>query len=65
MLFRSDKGKPDAPPEGIPYVFVNGVAAVDEGCFQNTKSGQVLRYGIQNKKEHFNGTGTGLVAAAV
>ncbi len=60
-----DKGKPDAPPEGIPYVFVNGVAAVDEGCFQNTKSGQVLRYGIQNKKEHFNGTGTGLVAAAV
>lgn len=34
-----DKGEPDAPPDGIPYVMVNGVFAVDDGVFQNTRSG--------------------------
>ena len=28
---------------GIQYVFVNGVAAVDEGAYMNTRSGKVLR----------------------
>lgn len=39
-----DKGEPDAPPTGIPYVLVNGVFAVDKGEFQDTKSGKVLRF---------------------
>ena len=39
-----DKGEPDAPPDGIPYVMVNGVFAVDDGVFQNTRSGTVIRY---------------------
>lgn len=39
-----DKGEPDAPPDGIPYVMVNGVFAVDDGVFQNTRSGSVIRY---------------------
>lgn len=39
-----DKGEPDAPPDGIPYVMVNGVFAVDDGVFQNTRSGCVIRY---------------------
>ena len=39
-----DKGEPDAPPDGIPYVMVNGVFAVDDGVFQNTCSGSVIRY---------------------
>ena len=37
-------GEPDAPPDGIPYVMVNGVFAVDDGVFQNTRSGSVIRY---------------------
>lgn len=39
-----DKGEPDAPPDGIPYVMVNGVLAVDGGVFQNTRSGRVIRF---------------------
>ena len=39
-----DKVEPDAPPDGIPYVMVNGVFAVDDGVFQNTCSGSVIRY---------------------
>lgn len=27
-------GQPDAPPEGISYVLVNGVPVVEDGCFQ-------------------------------
>lgn len=34
---------PHQYPKGIPYVFVNGVAAVDEGRFVNARAGQVLR----------------------
>ncbi len=39
-----DKGEPDAAPDGMPYVMVNGVLAVDGGVFQNTRSGQIIRY---------------------
>ncbi len=39
-----DKGEPDAAPDGIPYVLVNGVLAVDRGEVKNTRSGKVLRY---------------------
>jgi N-acyl-D-amino-acid deacylase len=34
---------PHRYPKGIPFVFVNGVAAVDEGRFTNSRAGQVLR----------------------
>ncbi len=40
-----DKGEPDAPPDGIPYVMVNGVFAVDGGVFQDTRSGTIIRFG--------------------
>ncbi|MGI6068978.1 MAG: amidohydrolase family protein [Blautia sp.] len=36
-------GLPDARPEGIPYVMVGGVLAVDQGCYRNTRSGQTIR----------------------
>lgn len=39
-----DKGEPDAPPVGIPYVMVAGTLAVDEGIFQDTRSGRVIRF---------------------
>ncbi len=39
-----DKGEPDAAPDGIPYVMVNGVFAVDGGVYQNTRSGRILRF---------------------
>ena len=39
-----DKGEPDAAPDGIPYVMVNGVFAVDGGIYQNTRSGRVIRF---------------------
>ena len=39
-----DKGEPDASPDGIPYVMINGVLAVDGGVFQNTRSGKTIRY---------------------
>ncbi|MEG2165060.1 MAG: amidohydrolase family protein [Ruthenibacterium sp.] len=39
-----DKGEPDTPPSGIPYVMVNGVFAVADGVFQDTRSGKVIRY---------------------
>lgn len=39
-----DKGEPDAPPTGIPYVLVNGEVAVDRGIVMNTRSGRVIRY---------------------
>ena len=39
-----DKGEPDTPPEGIPYVMVGGVLAVDDGIFQSTRSGKIIRY---------------------
>ena len=31
-------------PEGIPYVFVNGVAVVDGGKFTAARPGRVLRH---------------------
>jgi N-acyl-D-amino-acid deacylase len=34
---------PHQYPKGIPFVFVNGVAAVDEGRFVNARAGKVLR----------------------
>ncbi len=39
-----DKGEPDAPPTGIPYVMVAGTFAVDGGVFQDTRSGRVIRF---------------------
>jgi dihydroorotase/N-acyl-D-amino-acid deacylase len=34
---------PHAYPDGIPFVFVNGVAVVDGGAFRNLRPGTVLR----------------------
>lgn len=34
---------PHRYPKGIPFVFVNGIAAVDDGRFTRTRAGQVLR----------------------
>jgi len=34
---------PHRYPEGIPFVFVNGVAAVEAGTFTNRRGGQLLR----------------------
>ncbi len=36
-------GAPDAAPEGIPYVLVNGVLAVDEGICTHSRSGKCIR----------------------
>lgn len=36
-------GLPDARPEGIPYVIVGGVLAVDGGVYQHTRSGRTIR----------------------
>lgn len=36
---------PHRYPEGIPWVFVNGVAQVEDGAFQDLRSGRVLRRG--------------------
>ncbi len=41
-----DKATFEAPqqyPEGIPYVIVNGVVALDNGRHTNSRSGKVLR----------------------
>jgi N-acyl-D-aspartate/D-glutamate deacylase len=35
--------KPLAYPEGIPYVIVNGVVAIDQGEWKGTRSGRVLK----------------------
>jgi len=39
---RATFSQPHRYPEGIPYVFVNGVAVVDEGKFTRTTPGKVL-----------------------
>jgi dihydroorotase/N-acyl-D-amino-acid deacylase len=36
---------PHQYPEGIPYVFINGVAAVDGGTFTDQRPGRMLRRG--------------------
>lgn len=36
-------GRPDARPEGIPYVMVSGVLAVEEGRYRGTRSGRTIR----------------------
>ena len=35
-------GEPDAKPEGIPYVIVNGVPVVDGGIYMDTRSGRTI-----------------------
>ena len=37
--------KPHQYPLGIPFVFVNGVAVVDDGVHTGAKPGRVLRRG--------------------
>lgn len=41
-----DRGLPDAPPDGLPYVIVAGELAVDGGVYQDTRSGRMLRQPI-------------------
>lgn len=36
---------PHRYPSGIPWVIVNGVVAVDDGSFVDTRPGRVLRRG--------------------
>lgn len=36
-------GEPDAIPEGIPYVLVDGVLAVDQGVYTGSRSGKIIR----------------------
>ena len=42
---RSNYDIPEAYPEGIPYVFVNGTAVVEEGETVTCTPGKVLRHG--------------------
>jgi len=42
---RSTYDIPEAYPEGIPYVFVNGTAVVEEGETVTCTPGKVLRHG--------------------
>lgn len=39
-----DKGEPDAPPDGIPYVIVNGKLAVDNNACTGVNSGKLLKF---------------------
>jgi N-acyl-D-amino-acid deacylase len=39
---KSTSFQPRQHPEGIPYVFVNGIAVVDQGKFTDTTPGKVL-----------------------
>ncbi len=36
-------GMPDAKPVGIPYVIVDGVCVVEDGQYQDTRTGKVIR----------------------
>ena len=38
-----DVGVPDANPEGIKYVFVNGCLALAEGIIKNNSAGRTIR----------------------
>jgi N-acyl-D-amino-acid deacylase len=38
-----DTGLPDAPPDGIPYVIVNGCLALSKGNIMNNKAGTVIK----------------------
>lgn len=42
------RGKPDAKPEGIVYVVVNGVLAVAEGQFTGQKAGKIQRFSFDS-----------------
>lgn len=41
--------RPHQYPEGIDYVLVNGVAAVDGGTFTNARAGRVLRHAARGR----------------
>lgn len=43
VIDRSTYTEPFLPPAGIEYVFVNGAAAVEQGKFNGTLAGRVLR----------------------
>jgi dihydroorotase/N-acyl-D-amino-acid deacylase len=43
VIDRATFEEPHAYPEGIPYVFVNGVPVVDNGAFRDVRPGRVLR----------------------
>lgn len=43
IVDKSDFGLPNAPPEGIDYVFVNGQLTLAEGILKNTRAGQTVR----------------------
>jgi N-acyl-D-aspartate/D-glutamate deacylase len=38
-----DRGKPDEKPQGIEYVFVNGISVVEQGKFTGKKAGKVIK----------------------
>ncbi|HSG48180.1 MAG TPA: amidohydrolase family protein, partial [Longimicrobiales bacterium] len=42
---RATFAEPHQYPEGIPWVFVNGVAQVSDGAYQDLRPGTVLRKG--------------------
>lgn len=44
ILDRADTSHPTAAPEGLPYVFVNGVLVLDNGRMTGEHPGQVLRH---------------------
>lgn len=44
--------KPHQYPEGIPFVLVNGRLAVDDGNFQKSRAGMVLRNTTAQKENH-------------
>jgi dihydroorotase/N-acyl-D-amino-acid deacylase len=43
VLDRSTFQEPHQYPEGIPWVLVNGLIAVEDGVFRNTRAGVILR----------------------
>ena len=36
-------GLPDAKPAGIPYVLVDGTCVVEDGRYQDTRTGKIIR----------------------
>jgi N-acyl-D-aspartate/D-glutamate deacylase len=49
VIDRSTFTDPHQFPEGIEYVIINGVLAVEKGSFKDSRSGQVLRKAKQIK----------------
>ncbi|XFO68677.1 hypothetical protein SPSIL_049000 [Sporomusa silvacetica DSM 10669] len=43
IMDKADFGIPDANPEGIDYVFINGKLALDKGEIIDTRAGKAVR----------------------